>query len=419
MPGARKLQSDVLWNVGSLAILGVAGLALNVLIGEHWDESALGVFNQALAAYTFFSMAAVGGIDRSALRAVAEAGEDRGRAATAALAALAPTVLLSAVVALLYWLARWPIAAVLESAGVARAIEASAPGLFFFAINKVLLGVVNGQRRMRAFAVYQSLRYVLILLALFAAMWLEFDGDRLAYVFSVAEGVLFLAAGADVLRLLRPAPAGWGRAVRGHVVYGAKSALSGVLLELNAKVDVWMIGVHLADAAVGVYTYAAMVAEGVFQALVVLQNVFNPIVARHMALGERDELRAVVRRARKWTWLGMLGVGAVAVLVYPLALEFLGVRPEFLASHVPFGILIGGIVLASGYLPFGQILLMGGLPAWHTALMGLTVVSNVVLNAVLIPIHGLSGAAAATAISMGINVILLRLFVRLRLGFAL
>ena len=56
---AGKFESDVAWNVASLAILGVAGLALNVLIGEHWDESTLGVFNQALAAYTFFSMAAV------------------------------------------------------------------------------------------------------------------------------------------------------------------------------------------------------------------------------------------------------------------------------------------------------------------------------------------------------------------------
>ena len=36
----------------------------------------------------------------------------------------------------------------------------AAPGLFCFAINKVLFGVVNGLRRMRAFAIYTSLRYI-------------------------------------------------------------------------------------------------------------------------------------------------------------------------------------------------------------------------------------------------------------------
>jgi len=413
---AGKFQSDVVWNVASLAVLGIAGLALNVLIGEHWDESTLGVFNQALAAYTFFSMAAVGGIDRSALRAVAEAGADRARAASAAWATLVPTALLAAVVATAFWFARWPIARLLESDGVARAIEVSAPGLFFFALNKVLLAVVNGEGRMKAFAIYQSLRYLGILAALFVAMSEDLDGDALMVVFSASEAVLFVVAGIDVSRLLRAAPSGWAREVRGHVVFGAKSAFSGVLLELNAKVDVWMIGIVMSDAAVGIYTYAAMLAEGLYQLVVVLQNVYNPILARHLAAGEHDAVREVVRRGRNWSWLGITVVAAVAVAAFPLALSIVGARPEFSAAHWPFAILAGGIALASGYLPFGQILLMGGRPATQTILMASTVIANVVGNALLIPHLGIVGAAAATAISMAFSVVLLRLLVRVKLG---
>lgn len=413
LPG--KFQSDVVWNVASLAVLGIAGLALNVLIGEHWDESTLGVFNQALAAYTFFSMAAVGGIDRSALRAVAEAGPDRARAAAAAWATLVPTALLAAVVAAAYWFARWPIARLLESDGVARAIEASAPGLFFFALNKVLLAIVNGERRMRAFAVYQSLRYLGILVALFAAMRADLDGDRLMVVFTASEACLFVVAGLDVSRGLRFAPSGWTSEVRGHVVFGAKSAFSGVLLELNAKVDVWMIGIVMSDAAVGVYTYAAMLAEGLYQLVVVLQNVYNPILARHIAAGERDAVHEVVRRGRTWSWLGITVVAAVAVAAFPLALSIVGARPEFSGAHWPFAVLAGGIALASGYLPFGQMLLMGGRPATHTVLMATTVLANVVGNAILIPRYGIVGAAAATAVSMALSVVLLRVLVRAKL----
>ena len=412
-----KFQSDVVWNFGSLAVLGVSGIALNVLIGSHWDEATLGVFNQALAAYTFFSQAAVGGINLSALRAIAERPGDRERLTSVVWSSLLPTFVLALVVTFAYWLARDALGAMLDSPAVAVAIAWSAPGLFFFALNKVLLSVVNGAQRMRAFAIFTSIRYLGILGALFAAMALEFPGERLAYVFSASEAFLFLVLAVEVGRLVEwRLPEGWRAWIREHVVYGAKSILSGVMLELNAKVDIWMIGVYLNDKAVGIYTFAAMIAEGVYQLLVVLQNNYNPILARAIAVRDWDGLRATVCKGRKWTYLGMAGVAVVAVAAYPIALALLTNKPDFAESWVPFGYLMAGIALASGYVPFGQTLLMARQPGWHTLLMTFTVVVNVIGNAVLIPRIGLEGAAIATAISMGSSVLFLKWFVRTRVG---
>ena len=103
-------------------------------------------------------------------------------------------------------------------------------------------------------------------------------------------------------------------------------------------------------------------------------------------------------------------------MLYPIALELIGARPEFAESRLPFAILVGGIAAAAGYLPFGQMLLMGGRPAAHTALIGSTVLTNVIGNAILIPRYGLAGAAAATAVSMVVSIVLLRVLVRARLG---
>lgn len=415
--GSAKFRSDVLWNFSSLVVLGISGVALNVLIGWHWDEATLGVFNQALAAYTFFSQGAVGGINLSALRAIAERPLDRARASTVTWSSLAPTVVLSALVTLAYWFAREPLAALLDSPAVAEAIAWSAPGLFFFAINKVLMSIVNGLGRMRAFAIFTSIRYLGILGALLAAMHFEMPGARLAYVFSAAELVLFVVLAIEVGRLVDWRAGGDFRAwVREHLVYGAKSALSGVLLELNAKVDIWMIGMFLSDKLVGIYTFAAMIAEGVYQLLVVLQNNYNPVLARLLALRDFATLRATVAKGRKWTWLGMLGVGAIAVALYPVVLAVLTDKPDFQESWLPFGLLMGGIVLAAGYIPFGQTLLMANQPAWHTLLMVLTVLVNVAGNAILIPRHGLPGAALATAISMGASVVILKVLVKRRVG---
>ena len=47
----KRLRAGVTWNVASLAVLGLAGIALNVLIGRYFGAAALGVFNQVMGAY--------------------------------------------------------------------------------------------------------------------------------------------------------------------------------------------------------------------------------------------------------------------------------------------------------------------------------------------------------------------------------
>jgi O-antigen/teichoic acid export membrane protein len=420
---AGRFQSALAWNIGSLAVLGVSGIALNALIGALYDASALGVFNQALAAYIFFSQAAVGGLDRSVLKEVAASSEERARRAAILAAALVPGLALAALATLGFWFARGPIGAWLESPGTAEGIAWATPGLFFFALNKLLLAAVNGLSRMRAFAVYQSLRYLLILTALGGFALLDRErahAAHLAGVFSFAEGVLFLVLAIEIwLQLGGPLERGWRARIRPHLSYGLRSVGSGVLLELNARVDVLMIGWFLSDADVGVYTFAAMIVEGLYQLLVVLQNLYNPILARELAARRLAELHATIQRGKRRTYLGMAVVAALALWLFPVALALLTDKPAFAASELPFRWLMLGIVLCAGYIPFAQTLLMAGFPGTHTLYMVLTVLINVVGNAILTPRLGLAGAAIATSISMFLGVFVLRGFVRARTGLRL
>jgi len=419
----QRFQTALFWNFGSLAVLGVSGIALNALIGTLYDEAALGVFNQALAAYIFFSQAAVGGLDRSVLKEVAAHAHDLPRVRAIVAAGLVPAALLAGVVTLAFWFARAPLGAWLESPGTSEAIAWATPGLFFFALNKVLLATVNGLSRMRAFAVYQSLRYVLILAAL--AGFALLDDERvhaahLAGVFSFAEAGLFLVLAIEVwLQLRGPLERGWSTFARPHLAYGLRSVGSGVLLELNARVDVLMIGWFMHDSDVGVYTFAAMIVEGVYQVLVVLQNLYNPILARELAAKRLAELHATIRKGMRRTYVGFAAVAALALLLYPLALSILTDKPGFAESNVPFRWLLLGIVLCAGFIPFAQTLLMAGFPGTHTLYMGSTVLINVVGNAILIPRLGLAGAAIATSISMFLGVFVLKSFVRARTGLRL
>lgn len=419
----RRFGEAVVWNIASIAVLGVSGILLNLLILRSYDEATLGVFNQALAAYIFFSQLAVGGINVSVLRAIAEEKDDARRVADIVAGGYALTIGLAFAAAVLLWLMRAPIAGWLDSPDTAIGIAACAPGIFFFALNKVGLAVVNGRQRMRAFAVYTSLRYLLILVALLGFQLYDTErthGAWLAFVFTFSETVLFLVLAPEVLAVLRARwSAAWKHWATTHFSYGVKSCASGVLLELNARVDVLMIGHFMADRFVGIYTIAAMVAEGVYQLLVVLQNMYNPIVAREIAARRIEELLATIKKTRRLVYAGMVVVGAIAVLVYPYVVPFLSDKPGVLESSVPFAWLALGIVLASGYTPFAQTLLMANQPAWHTLYMTVTVLVNVVGNALLIPHFGLAGAAIATSTAMFTSVFVLKALVRRRVGLRL
>jgi O-antigen/teichoic acid export membrane protein len=276
---------------------------------------------------------------------------------------------------------------------------------------------------MRSFAACTALRYALIPVGLLA--WIAWDPERtksdgLAFVFTFSEGILFLVLAVEVARQLSfPLGGAWKDWLAPHVAYGTKSLASGVLLELNAKVDVWMIGVYLADRDVGVYAMAAMVAEGIYQMLVVLQNNCNPLLARQIAGKDWAGLRSLVRRVRGRTYLGMAAIALVAILVFPTFVDLLAANRGYETAEIPFALLAAGIVLASGYIPFGQTLLMAGFPGWHSFFMVATVAVNVAGNVLLVPRFGISGAAAATAISMLASVFLLKALVRSRVGIGI
>jgi len=170
----------------------------------------------------------------------------------------------------------------------------------------------------------------------------------------------------------------------------------------------------------------------------------------HMSLGVLLTLVIVARLVWRWMpghqvesiergWVKLASTGThyllYALLVAEAALgftfrwgagrpmEFFGLgippligEPDFIAGAWPFAILMLGVILASPYLPFNQVLLMAALPGWHTGYTLATVAVSVAGNAVLIPLLGMRGAALAAAASLALSAQLLRVLARSRVG---
>jgi O-antigen/teichoic acid export membrane protein len=270
----RRLRRDVVWNLVPVALLAVIGLGLNFAIAAWWGADALATFN--LVATAMFVAAVLGafGLQYAVLRAVAEAPDDRARVGAVVFGALVPNVVLAALATAGFVALRGAVARLHGSDDVGAGMMWAAPGLFCFAINKVLLGVVNGLRRMRAFAIYTSLRYVMILVGLVVARVEHFSAAQLPVIWSLAEGTLLvvligeLAATVSLRRR-----DGWHRWAREHVMFGARGVTATLAFEANSKLDIWMLGASgIAKSVVGVYSLAAALNEGAQQLGIVVQN---------------------------------------------------------------------------------------------------------------------------------------------------
>jgi O-antigen/teichoic acid export membrane protein len=151
---------------------------------------------------------------------------------------------------------------------------------------------------------------------------------------------------------------------------------------------------------------------------VALQNVYNPVLAEHLAARRVAALEALARKVRRWTYVAFTAVALLALAGFPVLVGVLG-KPEFSDGWLPLALILLGMTAASGYMPFAQTLLMGNRPGWHTGMMASIVLVNVIGNAVLIPSFGLAGAAAATGLCLLYSAFALRALVARQLAVKL
>lgn len=395
-----KFLSDAAWNYGAFAVMAGTGVVLNFFIAAYFGVAALGVFNQIYAVYVVTAQFAVMGFHDSAQKYTSQMDNEPEQLGVVSAAALVLAAAFGLVTAFAVYFLSYPIGILTESEPVGKGIAFAAPGLMFFAINKVLMGVLNGVRRMKAFAGAQTLRVSVILISCLGLAWIGKPAYWLGLSFTIAEVALLPL----LLVLVRfnltdfsstEALKNW---IKVHFRFGSRALINGFLAESYIRIDVIMLGIFVSDRDVGIYSFAALFIEGLFQVPVVFRTLANPELAR--LLKEEDKL-ATGRFCRKVAMmsLGVFILAAAGVLVvYPILGPFF---PDDLValSHPVLLVLIGGLVVYSVMIPMDYIVLQGGQPGRQSLLMTFNVLVNTALNLVLIPFYGLYGACTATAIA--------------------
>lgn len=416
----QKLTQDIAYSMGSFVVLAVSGIVINIVVTALRDAAALGVFNLAYAVYIVVSQFAVWGIHYSVLRHAAYHQDSPAQRGRMLLTATSMVLVSGLVAAILTLLAEPLMAQIFSSEVTGRAIRNAAWGLLLFPLNKVLLAYLNGLRHMRAFSILQALRYLTLMALVSAVAASDMPIENATFSFLVAEAMTAAAACAFLASYGLLPPLGLSKKwVRAHFLFGSKGLMAGMFAEVNSRIDVLMIGYFLSDRATGIYSFAAMLADGLYHVLAMVRINFNPMLVAAIRDREWAQARRLRDQSGKYVLPCILALSVLLVVAFYVFTFWVMPGKGLLEGLPALLILVVGINIAAVFVPFDNLMMVSGHPGYQAAQQLATVVANAVAAALLLPVLGIEGAAVGTALSYVCGIIVLVVFSRRLLGWEL
>jgi O-antigen/teichoic acid export membrane protein len=172
----------------------------------------------------------------------------------------------------------------------------------------------------------------------------------------------------------------------------------GVVLFVFSWMDSFMIGIFRTVEDVGFYNAAVPLAWLLYLPLSLFGQLFFPLVTKEFSRDKLEVVKQLSQQVGKWIFM-------VAVPLFVLLMIFPGVflnlfGPEYLVAKNALRFLSIGALFSALFGISQELLSMKGkskLILMNTVIAG---VINIILNLILVPTHGINGAALATMISL-------------------
>ncbi|WLR55517.1 polysaccharide biosynthesis C-terminal domain-containing protein [Mesobacillus subterraneus] len=184
--------------------------------------------------------------------------------------------------------------------------------------------------------------------------------------------------------------------------FGYKAHFSNVLSFINYRADMFIISMFLTPAAVGLYGVAVTIAEKLWIVSQAISSVLYPVISSSTDNESKNKLTGAI--SRNVLFFSVLG-GGVFYLASNLIFSLL-FGEAFDRSSDILKMLLPGIVLFSVDRILSNDLAGRGKPELNMYTSIFTVASNIVLNFLLIPKIGISGAAISTSVTYSLSTLI-------------
>lgn len=176
--------------------------------------------------------------------------------------------------------------------------------------------------------------------------------------------------------------------------FGFFPMLALLMTTLNYRVDVIMLEGRVTDAAIGIYSIGVMLAERVW----LIPDAMKEVMISKVTKGKNvNEVSFVIRVCNSACLIVML---CLIIIGKPFINIIFG--QQYQGAYQITMILMIGVFFMIYYKMIASYNIVIGKQIINFVFLGISVVGNIVSNAILIPIYGIYGAGAASVISYGI-----------------
>ena len=397
----KRLVSDSAWSVITAIFNSAFALAYLIVVGNYWESSGLGVFALCASLYLIGSLLFNVGIHSAVLYEVAASGEDKKRASAFAYTALFSSLILGLSGGIICFISAPLIAAAYHQPLMTGMMKLFSLAMPLFLINKTATGILNAHRRMQLIAAVNIIRGALILFYMLGTAILKTGFVTIPYGFILAESLIAVLLLAACVRTHKPAAPSLQRAKQ-LISFGWKTALSGVIGDINARLDILVIGIFWDSTIVGMYTVASALGKGLWLIPGAIQKVTNPLIVQLYSTDQKDKLhRTMDVLIRLGTALFIVISLIIVIYIKPLIRLCYPQQLDMLGAAAPLYFLLPGVAI------FSSIAMLGSAPSTsigrpeNALKLIFTVFSvNLLMNFVLVPSFAAAGAAVATTISL-------------------
>jgi O-antigen/teichoic acid export membrane protein len=180
---------------------------------------------------------------------------------------------------------------------------------------------------------------------------------------------------------------------------------TGTVHVLQQNLDTLLVPAFLGIEALANYQVAKFFFKG-FDVLRDTQGIFVfPASSKYHASGDRDTLKKIIEKATSFLYILMIPLCALLIIFAPVLFQIL-YKGKFDESIIIFRILIAsGFILPMTMVGMSALVGMGKVKQVFQTILA-SLVTNVILALILLPIIGTIGAAIAFGVSMLLQAIL-------------
>lgn len=394
-PVTFKIIRNSSWLIGDRIISMIIGVFVTAIVARYFGPERYGIFNYALSLVTLFTAFSTLGMETLTVKGILEHKYEEGTI-------LCTSLILRVIGGIILTLVSITTISLLDPGdNLLFAIVLILSISMIFKSFEVIEYWIQAYQRAKISSVVRMVSYVFT--SLLKILLVLLGGTLIHYSLINTLGVVFVGLGLVFAYFYKRNEQSKWRFDFGY----AKSILSqswyliisGLMVTLYMQIDKIMLGSLMASKAeVGIYSAATSIAQMWYFVPMAIITSYKPVIMMKKNEGdEKGYLNAVQNLYTIVAWTGIFF--GVIILIFSRLIVSVLYGPEYAGAASILSVSIWAGTFAMLGSARGDWLICEGLQKYSIIYIGIGAIVNILLNYLLIPILGGSGAAIATLVS--------------------